>query len=434
MHRICLALPTNRACAGPLSDFLEEAEFAAGNFDVEVFALILDSSPEREFGEHAGIIGGRRRVENVVVLHLDETAQRVFLRRMIEAADVDESTFGLLLPQGVSYGACTDRAFLVARALGCRSVHRRDSDSGYQLSNGQKVFPVHHELRSIGRRAANVTEHVTATTLAPEHEHKPVVLVGGSFVGELSVDIGDLRSRDRTAYHDIVGLWAPDGWTDAEKTKLAEVSFTGAGTEPFTEDRSEAGIVDPMRIDMCNIAFQQIHERVPLPPATDTIGSDYFLFHLAHSARLPGVVHNRHIVNFHTAERKTDAGFLAYQLRLTKFFLSMLYFHDIYRRMAEAGETLLDHRHRVRAGMIAGFASESTGLADSPNVARLARIDKTYRGLGGRYADFAESLAPRRESLLAEARQDIADFALLITAWERLMDASATLGLDQTCG
>uniref|UniRef100_UPI001FCA2A32 DUF6271 family protein n=1 Tax=Amycolatopsis kentuckyensis TaxID=218823 RepID=UPI001FCA2A32 len=52
MRRICLALPTNRACAGTLSDFLEEGEFAAANFDVEVFAVILDSSPEPAYGEH----------------------------------------------------------------------------------------------------------------------------------------------------------------------------------------------------------------------------------------------------------------------------------------------------------------------------------------------------------------------------------------------
>ncbi len=435
MRRICLTLPTNRACGTALSDFLEEGEFAARNFDVEVFSLILDSSSEREFGEHARIVGARRRTENVVVLHLGETEQRAFLRRVIKAADLDEPgpMLDLMLPAGVSYGACTNRAFLIARALGCRSVHRRDSDSGYQLSNGEKVFPVHHELRSIGRRAAEVKDHVSTVSLAPEHEHKPVVLVGGSFVGELSVDIEDIRSRDRTAYHDIVSLWAPDGWTDAQKAQLVKESFTGAGTEPFTEDRSDVGFVDPMRVDMCNIGFQQIHEQVPLPPAIATIGSDYFLFHLAHSARLPGVVHNRHIVNFHTGERKTGAGFLAYQLRLTKFFLSMLYFHAIYDRMAEAGEALLDHGHRVQAPMIAGFARESTGLADGTNVLRLNRLDKVHRGLGGRYAEFADVLAPQRNRLLVEARQDIEDFASLIDAWDRLMGASATMGLDQAC-
>ncbi|WP_143264316.1 DUF6271 family protein, partial [Amycolatopsis kentuckyensis] len=383
------------------------------------------------YGEHAGIVAGRRRSRNIVVLHLGETEQRAFLRRVTEAAGAGEAALGLLLPRGISYGACTDRAFLIARALGCDSVHRRDSDSRYQLFHGGKVFPVHHELASIGRRAADVRGHVTSSSLAPEHGDKPVVLVGGSFVGDLSVDLGDLRSRDRTAYHEIVSLWAPEHWTDDRKAELVAESFTGAGTEPFTEDRSEAGFADPMRVDMCNVAFHGIQEQVPLPPATDTIGSDYFLFHLARNARLPGVVHNRHIVNFHTGERKTDAGFLAYQLRLTKFFLSMLYFHHIYARLAAAGAALLDHRHRVRPALVAGFARESTGLADDANVERLERIDKTYRGLGGRYAAFADFLAPRREELLSAARHDIGGFATLIDMWERLMTASAAQGLER---
>jgi hypothetical protein len=54
---------------------------------------------------------------------------------------------------------------------------------------------------------------------------------------------------------------------------------------------------------------------------------------VADRAGLPGLLHNRHIVNFHTAERKSDAGFLAYQLRFAKFILSMYYFHFIYQRM-----------------------------------------------------------------------------------------------------
>lgn len=64
-----------------------------------------------------------------------------------------ELMLDLMLPAGVSYGACTNRAFLIAAALGCDSVHRRDSDSTYQTLNGETVFPVHHELASLGKTA-----------------------------------------------------------------------------------------------------------------------------------------------------------------------------------------------------------------------------------------------------------------------------------------
>ncbi|WP_026421676.1 DUF6271 family protein [Actinokineospora inagensis] len=425
MRRICLTLPTNRECVATIAAIGEEAGYAVSTFDVAVVLLILDSSDAGIRAEHERAVA--RLPATFDVLHLDEDAQRDFLRRVVDGAGVDKPdlVLDLMLPDGVSYGACTNRAFVIARALGCESVHRRDSDSSYQEFNGAKVFPIHHELASIGSRAADAGAAESA--LDPEHLDKPVVMVGASFIGDLSVDIAEIATTDPEAYYDVVSLWAPGDWTEAQKRDLVAESFTGAGQDPFTGDRSVLGLVDPMRVDMCNIAFHQVQEKVPLPPATDTIGSDYFLIHLVHDAKLPGVLHNRHIVNFHTGERKTDAGFAGYQLRLAKFFLSMLYFHHIYDRMTEAGSALLDDTNQVRASVIAGYARESTGLAKAENIQRLTGLEAAYRRLGGRYAEFADTIAADGDRWLREAERDIEDFALLIDVWAALLDrASAT--------
>ncbi|MEV6790953.1 DUF6271 family protein [Streptomyces sp. NPDC051320] len=434
MHRICLTLPTNRACAATISAISKEAAYAAEHFAVEVHLLILDSSEEHEFAEHANVVSDVERPAHVVVHHLNEAAQRDYLRRVIHRADVvkPDLMLDLMLPDDVSYGACTNRAFLIGSSLGCRSVHRRDSDSSYQALNGELVFPIHHELGSLGKRAADAVPGVSETALDPVHADRPVVLVGGSFVGELSVDIGEVRRIDPDTYRDIVSLWAPVGWSAEEKQQLADESFKGAGAVAFSGDHSTLTIVDPMRVDMCNISFQQVYERVPLPPATNTIGSDYFLMHLVSDAGLPGVLHNRNIVNFYTAERRTDSGFMAYQMRLTKFFLSMLYFNFIYGRMAAAGDSLLDDRHRVHASTVVEFVRESALLDTEENVQRLNSLDRSYRKLGGRYADFADVLVSRSRRLLDEARQDIEDFALLIEAWEPLMQASRTTAVHRS--
>ncbi|MET7363774.1 DUF6271 family protein [Streptomyces sp. NPDC005562] len=436
MRRICLTLPTNRACPDTIAAIGEEAAYAAGHFDVEAHLLILDSSDPATFAAHARAVQALPDVPRVVVHHLDEAAQRAFLRRVIAAAQVakPELMLDLMLPDGLSYGACTNRAFLVAAALGCESVHRRDSDSRYQTRDGEPVFPVHHELDSLGRPAADAAPGVTENTLAPRHAHQRVAMVGSSFVGELSVDIGEIRRLDPDVYHDVVSLWAPDDFSESQKRDLVEDSFRGAGTEPFVSDHTTLGLVDPMRVDMCNISFHGVQESVPLPPATDTIGSDYFLIHLVHDAALPGVLHNRNIVNYYTAERRTDAGFLAYQTRFVKFFLSMLYFNHIYDRMTAAGEALLDEQGQVRPDVIAGFARESALLDQAGNHRRLDRIDAAYRSLGGRYAECADHLATRRERLLDEARRDIEDFALLTEAWQPLVRASKDAGTTLTAG
>ncbi|WP_405610723.1 DUF6271 family protein [Streptomyces sp. NBC_01508] len=424
MRRICLTLPTNRACPATIAAIGAEALHAVGHFDVEVHLLILDSCDTATYEEHTAAVRRLPEHPRVVVHHLTEDDQREFLARAIGRAEATkpELLLGLMLPEALSYGACTNRAFLISFALGCESVHRRDSDSRYQVVDGTMVFPIHHELASLGRPAARAT--ASETRLAPEHATRPVSMVGGSFIGPPSVDIDEIAAIDAGVHHDVVSLWAPLDASPEQKRELVEQSFRGAGHDAFERDHTTLSLVDPMRVDMCNIAFHGVHGRVPLPPATDTIGSDYFLIHLVHDAGLPGVLHNRHIVNFHTAERRTDAGFVAYQTRFVKFLLSMLYYHVVYDALARAGDTLLDERGHVRACAVAGLVRESAGIDPADNHERLRRLDTAYRQLGGRYADFADQLGRRGDRLLDEARGDMEDFALLTEEWERLVRAA----------
>ncbi|MFI1996228.1 DUF6271 family protein [Actinoplanes sp. NPDC020271] len=401
-RRACLVVPTNRECAATLAEVVAEAEYAARHFDVDVHLLVLDSS--EHFAEHAAILSRARNV-----WHLDDDRQRDFLRRVVAGADVTKPDLllDLMHPRALSYGACTNRAFLIAAALGCDTVHRRDSDLYFQTYAGEKVFPIHAELSALGRPARDVV--ATEDRLDDSHRDLPVAMAGASFVGSMSVDIEDIRDHD--AYYDLVSLWAAPGSSDEEKRALVEESFTGSA--PFDGDHTVLSVVDPMRVDMHNISFSGLHERVPLPPAMDTIGSDYFLIHVADRAGLPGLLHNRHIVNFHTAERKSDAGFLAYQMRFAKFILSMYYLHFVYQRMTT--DDPADIATLVRA---------STWQPREPNETTAEEMEAAYRRLGGRFTGVADQVRERRDALLIEARRDMDDYALLIDAWAALIAAA----------
>jgi uncharacterized protein DUF6271 len=430
-RRVCLALPTHRECAATIELLAAEAAYGAATYGVEVELLILDSCDPATYAGHAAAVRGLPKSPGVSVTHLDETAQGEFLGRVIADAGVakPELIAQLMLPELASYGACTNRAFLIAAALGCESVHRRDSDVAFQTLDGEPLYPIHHELASLGKRASEAAAGVTEVALDPAHQHKPVVSVGASFIGDLSVDIEEIRTRDPQAYYDIVSLWAAPGATEEEKRELVAESFTGAPDGAFTRDRSVLTLVDPMRVDMGNISYYQVHEDVPLPPMTDTIGSDYFHIHLVPDSTLPGVLHNRHVINYHTPDRKADEAFHVYHLRLVKFFLSMPYLHFIYDRMGAAGALLLDEDHHIRVPLLVGMVRESTGLDTAGNVRTLAQLERTYRGLGGRYALFADKLAARADRLVVEARQDIEEFALLIEVWGPLMRSAKATGL-----
>ncbi|MET0491707.1 MAG: DUF6271 family protein [Actinoplanes sp.] len=430
-RRVCLALPTHRECAATIELLAAEAAYGAATFGVEVELLILDSCDPVTYAGHAAVVRTLPATPGVSVTHLDEAAQREFLQRVITEAGVakPELIAQLMLPELASYGACTNRAFLIAAALGCESVHRRDSDVAFQVLRGEPLYPIHHELASLGKRASDAAAGVTEVSLDPAHAGKPVVSVGASFIGDLSVDIEEVRERDPQAYYDIVSLWAAPGATERQKRELVAESFTGAPDGAFVRDRSVLTLVDPMRVDMGNISYYQVHEDVPLPPMTDTIGSDYFHIHLVPDSTLPGVLHNRHVINYHTPDRKADDAFQIYHLRLVKFFLSMLYLHFIYARMGAAGALLLDEDHHIRVPLLVEMVRDSTSLDTAPNVRCLEQLEKTYRGLGGRYALFADRLAARSDRLVVEARQDIEEFALLIEVWGPLMRTAKATGL-----
>jgi hypothetical protein len=432
MRRICLALPTHRECAGTIAAIAAEAAYGASTFGVHVEFLILDSCDAATVAAHAHAVRNLPQVDGVSVTHLDEAAQAEFLNRAIAESGVakPELIAELMLPSRASYGACTNRAFIIAAALGCDSVHRRDSDVAFQEYEGRPVYPIHHELMSIGRTARDAVDGVTEVTLDPKHFDKPVVTVGASFVGDLSVDIEEVREQNPQAYFDIVSLWAAPGATEQEKHELVEESFTGAPDGDFRGDRSVLSLVDPMRVDMSNISYFQVHEDVPLPPMTDTIGSDYFHIHLVPDSTLPGVLHNRHVINYHTPDRKADEAFHVYHLRLVKFFLSMLYLHDIYARMGAAGERLLDADHRIQVPMLVDMVRASATQDTAPNFAKLAQLERAYRSVGGRYATFADGLTARHDRLVVEARQDIEEFALLIEVWGPLVRAAKASGLS----
>lgn len=177
MRRVCLSLPTHRPCSDTLRAVAAEAAHGgAREFGAEVHLLVLDSAdpPARE--THRETLAALPESPGVVIHHLDEAAQHRFLAKTVAhsgAADPDRLV-SLLLPEGISYGACTNRAFLIAESLGCASVHRRDSDSGYQQHDGAPVHPLAQELAHLGERAGVVRNRVSTSRLDPAQADRPV--------------------------------------------------------------------------------------------------------------------------------------------------------------------------------------------------------------------------------------------------------------------
>ncbi len=439
MQRVCLALPTMRACPGTVVDLAEEAAYAVATFGVEVHLLILDTTEAAEFAKNADAVASLAPTPGVFVHHLGNAEQRDFLLGVAErsgAAD-PELLLDLMLPQGVAYGSCVNRLFLGAAALGCTSAHLRNDDFDYQVVDGRKMFPIHHELLSIGRPAGEAVAGVSRSELDPADADKPVMLVSGSFIGELNVDIGEIQEMDPAVYRDLVRLWTPPVWSEEDQDAMVDVSFKGAGSEAFGDDDSVLGVPDIWDVYMCNIALDhRAYEVLPLLPSLQTIGSDYALLHALVHSRLPGVIHKRHIVNYYTPERRIGAGFISYQMRFVKFLLSMLYLYPVYGGMIDLGRGMLDEQNRLKVEPILDLVKGTFDWDRAGNEHCLDVVDRSYRKLGGKYAELADVVAGQRQQLLDEAQQDAERWAVLVEAWAGMVAAARAegLGVDGAAG
>ncbi len=439
MQRVCLALPTMRACPGTVVDLAEEAAYAVATFGVEVHLLVLDTTEAAEFAKNADAVASLTPTPGVFVHHLGNAQQREFLLGVAErsgAAD-PELLLDLMLPQGVAYGSCVNRLFLAAAALGCTSAHLRNDDFDFQVVDGRKMFPIHHELLSIGKPAGEAVAGVSLSKLDPADADKPVMLVSGSFIGELNVDIGEIQELNPAVYRDLVRLWTPPVWSDEDRDAMVDVSFKGAGSEPFGADDSVLGVPDIWDVYMCNIALDhRAYEVLPLLPSIQTIGSDYALLHALVHARLPGVVHKRHIVNYYTPERRIGAGFISYQMRFVKFLLSMLYLYPVYGGMIDLGRGMLDEQNGLMVEPILDLVRGTVGWDRAGNEHCLDVVDRSYRALGGKYTELADVVAGQRQQLLDEAQEDAERWAVLVEAWAGMVAAARAegLGVDGAAG
>lgn len=440
MKRICLAIPTNRECTAAIAALVQEADHAVRHFPVQVVILIADTASSGIAAANANALQqamhaiGARRVE---ARHFTAPQQAALLTQILSRAalqqhELERDLHALLLPDCVSYGAATNRLFLLAQYLGCDSLHRRDSDSRYQQATDSVIYPIHHELRCIGLPASTVANLVDETVAAPLHADCPVMLVGASYVGALSIDVAPMFARDAEAAYRIVGQFAPSHLSAADKRAWVDCSYLHTGQSRFEQDRSELAHGHSFLIDTCNICFSQIQQVLPLPPACDTIGTDYFLLSLMNILTLPVVHHNRHIENFHTSERRSAQGFTEYQFRLVKYFLYMSWLHATVRALDQAkaqlwlappGATLAWNLPLLHA-----LLAEPEPLAriDAENAAKLSELQQQYTRLGGAYAEFAALLAEQAPQLLQACRDDIARYAAFAPHWPALMRAART--------
>lgn len=434
-RRVCLAIPSNRECRAAIAALANEAAAVAHVPGLNVLVLISDTSGAADLAANTEQVQQSRIESGQKLIHLSAADQTSFLQRMLAASELESAVCqrlqALLLPHAVSYGAATNRLFLFAASLDCESVHRRDSDSHYLHKDGLPRFPLQQELRFLGRESHHLGDEVNQVDAHLPEQACPVMMVGGSYSGEASIDIMPMYQANPALCHEILGLWAERGMSAAEKQVFNDRMFLRRKHDAFEHDLAilTTADADERPVDMCNVSFYAIHEQVPLPTAPGTIGADYFLIDLLRALALPVVHHNRNIVNYYTAERRTEAGFIDYQTRLARFYLYMSYAHEIVAGLSAAPGRFIDSQWQIEHAQLADLIEQASTCCDQENAEKLDVLCRALPQFGPAYTVVAREIDAQRTALLTQAKQDMLDFAFLVRHWPRLIQSSKKTAL-----
>ncbi|MCE0556405.1 DUF6271 family protein [Motilimonas sp. E26] len=423
-RRICLAMPTNRACAEGIEAIVREANFAVHRCGVEVILLIADTAADDALviNKQAVLRQQTLTVPGVKLIHLDREQQFTILHNVTRHLSNGEKIVQQLLPRDASYGAATNRLFIFAESYGCDSVHRRDSDSGYQTKEGEEVFPIEHEIAFAKLDVLESSWRVEQSLSAQHLPEQPIYISGASFVGERSVDVEPLLERSESAFYDVLGLMCPLQFSQQQKQLLVQNAFSSKATA-FEKDKVELVQGQAVNIDMCNICFTDIYRLIPLPNCSETIGADYFYLQLMKYEKLTFVQHNRHIDNFYTPERRTVSGRVIYQLRLVNYLLYMSFNHALFAYLKQSGQLVLN----VNGG--AAPANEvllQAIKAVQPTLSyelkqKLDLIIAAYEPLGDEFTQTALFIKQSQQSMINKVLSDINAFADLVEIWPTII-------------
>lgn len=402
-RKICLALPSNRLCLEAIEHLANEVNLANQQPGVQAIGLILDTSNQIDGGlnkQKCEQLGAR-------LYYFNEPAQR----QLMQQRGVSPRLIKQLLPDQCSYGAATNRLFLFAHWLGCESVHRRDSDSAYQMEGEDYIYPITLELAHLFNDRVESSWQLDEPL--PAHPLAPNWFVGSSFIGPASVALQDLQRQAPEQLSNVMQLTT----NVSIDTEALLRGFDSIGEAHLT-DEVALGPRHNLRVDMCNIAMRDVYKRLPLPNFTEAIGSDYFALELYKRAGFQPVLHNRHIVNQYLDDR-CEAGLRAYQHKFVRYILYTSWFNH----MADFAQSIFPDTYEVDVVALNRAAIGAYAATKQQTQAHLQVVIRNYQQAGGLYAQIASELDC--DDIMQWYQQQCSEYVDLLMAWPLLINTQA---------
>ncbi|MTD55585.1 DUF6271 family protein [Amycolatopsis pithecellobii] len=433
-----LYVPTNRPCADQISELAREALLIGTDGRSCVLALI-EHSDAPWVDQHRKTLAEQRKSQGVKVIHLTAGVAGNFLRTVINRLDLPSADsnrlLALLNPDELAYGAGPNKAALLAAALGCDTLHRRDSDVRVDEWSTGKAYPCVPELQALGRKIADL-----GLTLQPNGARNPdpsktVNFVGTSSFGNSPHDRRDLLLAGEHFLVELELLAAPDESPDHLLEELRQYLTVDPGIR-YTTDFAELDLT--ARTVMLSCAMKDVFLELPEMPIHRTLGTDYLRRNLLRNLHYPIIFHSRKVHHRYDDDRAKQVNpsavndYAQRDLRHLILWPILTRHHETLRRAPNSFLTPDGklNSEQYAANLLDVLEDVVPVIKELPerfvSIYRAAARTVGDKQVAARLYGVADAVEAGPD-YVGEVAQGVEDYCFLVRHWRALIESAATL-------
>ncbi len=428
MPKNLLYVPTNRNCTGLISQLAEEAKLI-GNCTI----AIIEHGDASWSESHREALQEQGSQYGIDVIHMTRAHADDFLQKIVDSTglsdEVSRQLLALLNPCGVSYGAGPNKAALIAAALRCSAMYRRDSDVLIDQWSTGPAHPCISESIALKQPLASLGLQKSGKTAG---NYQNIHFVGTSSFGNAPHDRRDLLSVDEHFVTRIELLASPD--ESPEKLRDDNRQYLLVDPEiRYEEDFFE--LDETGRTVMLCCAMHEIFLELPEMPVLSTLGTDYMRRNTLRYLGSPIVYHSRKVKHSYEPDRakqvdiKAIVDYAERDLRHMLFWPILTRHHAFLQQQPELfinADGQLDSQAYCRYFLQA--LEHSRGImSDMPEkfaaIYREASLQAKDPLCAKRLTAVAEGIE-QGPDYVAEVVKGVKDYVLLMTHWATLVNAA----------
>lgn len=423
MKKHIYVIPTNRLCTNSIESLLLEIPYIEEKFGIDLTVTMIDSSDYESSKRNSEIFN--KMVKNckkskayyITTDHID-----FICRNALERMNIPNKSeiLSLLVNKELSYGNAANRTFVVAAALNADYIHRRDSDTYLQNNQtGSILSPLELELKFLGKKISEVKNDVSGTcNFSPDDT---VYMVGGGYKGNWPLDYEDLVTINVESLYKLVHLGKPI-LSDEQNKDYVQRRYIYGSEEVYQNDEVSYSVEN--FIDAGNFSLYKIFNYLPISPASETTGTDYFYHAILGKLHMPMIYHNRRVLHKHDPERYINQQMYSYHLRLVKSRCLVRCYTSLFKDMT-ANRNCYFEDNRFLAENLANqliFISNKD-LSEDQEYVIDSMVDIYQKTGSAKYAELANFIKENKRTVIQQTPKDVYNYGILTKIWPDLIDA-----------